>query len=201
MILALALLALGASSPEVDADDGRLANFTLQRGFYVGADFGTFITIGGANGVSNLQPFVGLRLGYDLTDNLSLQLTGSAAYVADNPISDYDDPAVTPEGTAVTSYDLLSMTGEVVYALRVTERFAIEPKLGAGVSRINPLPTDPDDPTLLVSRANLLIDAGLGFTYLTLLSDFSAGLSATAYIVPKPGIVGLATAFTVRYTF
>lgn len=198
MILAVALVVLGATA---DADEDRLANFVLQRGVYVGADFGTFITIGGANGVSNLQPFVGLRLGYDLTDNLSLQLSGTAGYVSGNPISDYDDPAVTPNGTAVTSYDLLNFTGEVVYALRVTERFAIEPKVGLGFSRINPLPTDPDNPELLVSRGNLVIDAGLGLTYLTLLSDFSAGVSATAYILPKPGVVGLATAFTVRYTF
>ncbi|MBC7793515.1 MAG: adventurous gliding motility protein CglE [Clostridia bacterium] len=201
MILTLTLLAVGASVDSARADDGRLANFVLQRGLYVGADFGTFMTFGDTKGVSNLQPFVGLRLGYDLTDNLSLQLTGSAAYVADNPLSDYDDPSKTPDGTGVTSYDLLNVTGEIVYAVRVTERFAIEPKLGTGLSRINPLPTDPNNPALLVSRGNFLIDAGFGFTYLTLLSDFSAGLSATAYIVPKPGIVGLATTFTVRYTF
>jgi hypothetical protein len=198
-VIALAVvLALAAPA---DDDEGKLARFVLQRGLYVGADFGTFVTLGDTKGISNLQPFIGLRIGYDLSDNLSLQLTGSAAYVADNPISDYDDPATTPDGTGVTSYDLLNATADLVYALRITERFAIEPKVGAGVSRINPLPTDPDDPTLLVSRANLVIDAGLGFTYLTLLSDFSAGLSATAYIVPRPGIVGLATAFTVRYTF
>ena len=193
-------VALGATTPQAPEDD-KLANFVLQRGVYVGADFGTFVSLGGVNGVSNLQPYVALHLGYDLSDNLSLQASASAAYVAENPISDFDDPVVTPGGTVVTSYDLLNLTGELVYALRVTQRFAIEPKVGAGLSRINPLPTDPDDPTLLVPRMNLALVGGLGFTYLTLLTDFSAGIAATLLVLPGPGIVGVGTSFSVRYTF
>lgn len=204
MLLSLVTVALlSAGSPDAapaEADD-TLGNFVLQRGLYVGADLGTFISLGGVNGVSNIQPYVALHLGYDLTDNLSLQATGSAAYIAENPISDFDDPSVTPGGTAVTSYDLLSLTGELVYALRVTQRFAIEPKIGAGFSRINPLPTDPDDPTLLVPRMNLALVGGLGLTYLTLLTDISAGIAATFVVLPGPGIVGLGTSLQVRYTF
>ncbi len=197
LLTAVALAAVAAQAPE----DDTLANFVLQRGLYVGADFGTFVSLGNTNGISNLQPYVALHLGYDLSDNLSLQASASAAYVAENPISDFDDPAVTPAGAAVTSYDLLSLTGDLVYALRVTQRFAIEPKVGAGFSRINPLPTDPDDPTLTVPRMNLALVGGLGLTYLTLLTDFSAGIAATVLVLPGPGVVGLGTSFSVRYTF
>jgi len=200
LFLSLALAATAPNAAPIEEED-KLANFVLQRGLYVGADFGTFITIGNVKGVSNLQPYIGLRLGYDLSDNFSLQLSGSAGYVADNPISDYDDPGKTPSGTSVTSYDLLNLTAEAVYALRITSRFALEPKAGVGVSRINPLPTDPNNPDVLVRRENLVIVGGLGFTYLTLLTDFSAGLSANGYILPNPGIFGLGVAFTVRYTF
>ncbi|MEZ0312589.1 MAG: adventurous gliding motility protein CglE [Myxococcota bacterium] len=201
MVLALLTAAvLRVAAPSAPEDD-KLANFVLQRGLYVAADFGTFVSLGDTNGVSNLQPYVALHLGYDLTDNLSLQASASAAYVAENPISPYDDPAVTPGGTAVTSYDLLNLTGELVYALRVTQRFAIEPKVGAGFSRINPLPTDPDDPTAYVPRMNLALVGGLGLTYLTLLTDFSAGIAATFLVLPGPGIVGVGTSFSVRYTF
>lgn len=200
LLLLLTAATIQAAAPD-GADDDKLANFTLQRGLYVGADFGTFISLGDTAGVSNLQPYVALHLGYDLSNNLSLQATASAAYVAENPISDLDDPAVTPGGTGVTSYDLLNVTGELVYALRLTQRFALEPKVGAGFSRINPLPTDPDNPEFLVKRMNLALVGGLGFTYLTLLTDFSAGIAATFLVLPGPGIVGLGTSFSVRYTF
>ena len=201
MVLALLTAAVLRVAAPAAPEDDKLANFVLQRGLYVAADFGTFVSLGDTNGVSNLQPYVALHLGYDLTDNLSLQASASAAYVAENPISPYDDPAVTPGGTAVTSYDLLNLTGELVYALRVTQRFAIEPKVGAGFSRINPLPTDPDDPTAYVPRMNLALVGGLGLTYLTLLTDFSAGIAATFLVLPGPGIVGVGTSFSVRYTF
>ncbi len=200
-LITAALLTAGSAEAPPPAADDELSSFVLQRGVYVSADLGTFITLGGVNGVSSLQPYVALHLGYDLTDNLSLQATGSAGYVAENPISDFDDPSVTPGGTAITSYDLLNLTGELVYALRVTQRFAIEPKVGAGFSRINPLPTDPDDPSLLVPRMNLALVGGLGLTYLTLLTDISAGIAATFVVLPGPGIVGLGTSFSLRYTF
>jgi hypothetical protein len=200
LLALLSAAVLAAQAPET-ADDDKLANFVLQRGLYVGADFGTFVSLGDTAGISNLQPYVALHLGYDLTNNLSLQATASAAYVAENPISDLDDPSVTPGGTGVTSYDMLNLTGELIYALRVTQRFAIEPKVGAGFSRINPLPTDPDNPDLLLRRMNLALVGGVGFTYLTLLTDFSAGIAATFLVLPGPGIVGLGTSFSVRYTF
>jgi hypothetical protein len=190
-----------AAADDHQADEGQLANFRLQRGWYVGADFGTFFTIGDTKGISNVQPYLALRLGYDLTDNFSLQLTGSAGYVSNNPLSVYDEPDKTPNGTSVTSYDLLNLTAEAVYALRVTSRFAIEPKAGIGVSRINPLPTDPKNSGVLLRRENLVIVGGVNFNYLTLLTDFSAGISANAYVLPSPGIVGLGLAVTLRYTF
>lgn len=201
MLLVLLTAATLSAGPSDKADDDKLANFVLQRGLYVGADFGTFISLGDTKGVSNVQPYVALRIGYDLSKSLSLQATASAGYVAENPISDFDNPDITPNGTGVTSYDLLNLTGELVYALRLTERFAIEPKVGAGFSRINPLPTDPKNSDLLVRRMNLALIGGVSFTYLTLLTDFSAGISATFLMLPTPGIVGLGTAFTVRYTF
>jgi hypothetical protein len=197
-------IVLAASTPvqqAPSAEEDKLANFVLQRGWYVGADFGTFVSIGNTKGISSVQPYLALRVGRDLTDNLSLQLSGSAGYVSDNPLSSYDDPIKTPSGTSVTSYDLLNLTAEAVYALRVTSRFAIEPRAGAGVSRINPLPTDPNNPGVLVRRENLVVVGGVGFTYLTLLTDFSAGISTNAYVLPSPGIFGLGIAFTVRYTF
>ena len=201
LVLSVVLAATTSQAPAASADEDKLANFVLQRGWYVGADFGTFISIGNTNGVSHLQPYLALRVGRDITNNFSLQLSGSAGYVADNPISTYDDPAKTPSGTSVVSYDLLNLTAEAVYALRVTSRFAIEPRVGVGVSRINPLPTDPNNPDTLVRRENLVVVGGMNFTYLTLLTDFSAGISANAYILPSHGIVGLGIAFTVRYTF
>jgi hypothetical protein len=192
--------ATGGEDTQLD-EEGVLQTFVLERGVFVSSDLGVFLSLGGVNGVSNAQPYMALHLGYDFTDIISVQLSASAGYVSNNPISDNDDPFVNPAGQGVASYDLLSGGLEVVVAVPVSRRFYIEPKIGGGMTRINPAPTDPNDPLIAVKNMNPHVAFGADFKYLTLLTDFSAGLSLTGYYVLGPNVLALGLGGAVRYTF
>lgn len=184
---------------KIDDAEDRLANFVLQRGAYVSADLGMFVAFGGLAGNSNAQPFLALHAGFDINDYFSVQATMSGGYVSGNAPSEADDP--NAGGQQVQSYDLLNFGGEIVASYRPTERFALEPRFGGGVTRNNPAFTDPNDVTVVMSTVNPHIVAGLDLEYLTLLTDFSAGASFTFYYILGPNIPALGSALSVRYTF
>ena len=111
-------------------------------------------------------------------------------------------------GREVVSYGLFNIGGEVSYALRPNNRFAIEPKIGGGISNITPVPTDPNSPGDDPIPATMPhVMGGVDFKYLTLLTDFTAGLSLSGYYVidifgdSKVNIPALAASFVVRYTY
>jgi hypothetical protein len=186
--------------PQIGEED-QLAVFVLQRGFYASADLGMFMTFGGTRGYSNIQPFVAVKLGFDINDMLSVQLALSNGYSSGNPLSD-NDAGLGLADQEVIDYSLFGMGAEVVLALRPTPRFAIEPKVGGGLTRIHPTPHDPNDPTLFVGGFAPHAAAGVDFKYLTLLTDFTAGVSLTGYMVFSQKLIPAASAaFVVRYTF
>jgi hypothetical protein len=182
--------------PEIGED--KLAIFELQRGFYLSSDLGVFMTFGGTRSYSNAQPFLSLKAGFDIGDYVSVQAALSAGYSSGNPISKNDLPGAG--GREVVSFSLFNAGAEVVAAVRPTERFAIEPKVGGGITMLSPEPTDPADIDASVGSMLPHVSGGLDFKYLTLLTDFSAGVSLTGYIILGPNIPAGAAAFVVRYT-
>ena len=184
--------------------EDRLAVFELDRGWYMSSDLGFLISLGNLQGYSNLQPFVSLRAGYDLSDELSIQGVLSMGYISQNPISEYDLPG-NFQGRQIDSFDLTNMGVEAVYALRPMSRLAIEPKLGAGLTLISPALTDisAPDPTNGLAPISPHVAAGVDFKYLTLMTDFTAGVSLNSYFIMVPGapIFAISGAFVVRYTF
>ncbi len=192
--------------PQIGEDD-RLAVFKLQRGLYFSSDLGVFLAFGGykqtgakAN-VSKLQPYLSFKAGFDLSDFLSVQASVASGYVSGSAMSEAE---LLSGSRAVFNYSLLNLGGEVVAAIRPTERFAIEPKLGGGITRLNPQPTDPDSsPTSLAALPEWTphVSAGLDLKYLTLLTDFTAGVSLSGYYLPAASVMGVGIGFVVRYTF
>lgn len=180
-----------AALPQIGAED-QLAVFELERGAYFATDLGVFITLGGVQGNSNVQPFMSIKLGHDIGDYVSVQASFAAGYSAGNPVSE-EDIRVASEATA--NYELLNMGVEVVGAIRPSPRFAIEPKVGGGVTRITPKMASTDAPM----KPHVV--GGVDFKYLTLLTDFTAGITVNAYYVPGPNILGIGTGAVVRYTF
>jgi hypothetical protein len=189
----------GAPEPLPDIGQDQLAVFKLQRGFYFSSDLGVFLTFGGVNGNSNVQPYLSMKAGIDLGDFASIQASLSHGYSSGNPLSRAELPTEGGQGTI--NYGLMSIGGELVLALRPTSRFAIEPKIGGGLTFIYPQLTDPANPSNALSKSAPHVSGGLDFKYLTLLTDFTAGLSFTGYYILGPNIPALGTAFVVRYTF
>jgi hypothetical protein len=194
-----------ARDPNAQIGEDRLANFELDRGFYLSSDIGVLISLGGQAGYSNLQPFVSVRSGYDLSDMFSVQGSVSMGYISQNPISPYDDPSTVESfsGKKIASYDMTMFAVEGLASFRPTERIAIEPKLGAGLTLLSPAPTDTANPCTecSMSAINPHAMAGVDIKYLTLLTDFSAGVSMNGYFVIGPNIIAVSGAFLVRYTF
>jgi hypothetical protein len=182
-----------------EGGEGQLAVFVLQRGFYFSSDVGVFMSFGGTNGYSNIQPYLAVKAGFDVNQSLSVQLAMAHGYVSENPISSFD--TADGGGQHTSSFGLIAISGEASYAFRPTPRFAIEPRLGAGVTHIYPALTDPSDARVTLSSINPHVTGGADFKYLTLLTDFSAGASLTGYFIIGPNIPAAALALVVHYTF
>jgi hypothetical protein len=190
--------ATDTAPPNIGGED-QLAVFVLHRGFFFSSDLGVFMTLGGYRGYSNVQPYLSLKAGFDINDALSVQAYVAHGYSSGNPISAMDLPE--SGGQSTVSYGLLNFGGELVYAIRPTERFAIEPRIGGGLTRIYPTLTSPSDPGATLSPSSPHVGGGIDFKYLTLLTDFTAGVSLTGYYIIGPQIPAAAAAFVVRYTF
>jgi hypothetical protein len=190
-----------AATPQAlpDIGEDQLAVFKLQRGFYLSSDLGVFMTFGGLNGYSNIQPYLSMKAGVDINDFVSIQLSVAHGYSAGNALSEAESTDLGGQGTE--NYSLTNIGGELVFALRPTPRFALEPRVGGGFSLIYPQLTDPDNPAAVLSDKAPHASFGLDFKYLTLLTDFTAGLSLSGYYVIGPNIPALGAAFVVRYTF
>lgn len=192
-----------AANSQIGED--RLAHFELDRGVYLSSDVGVLVSLGNTAGYSNLQPFVAVRAGYDFTDMFSLQGSVSMGYISQNPISTFDDPSHMDSfsGKKIASYDMTMFALEGVASFRPTERFAVEPKLGAGVTLLSPTPTDTANPCSDCGMSPIAPHAmaGVDLKYLTLLTDFSAGLSINSYFIIGPNVLAVSGAFLVRYTF
>ena len=179
---------------------GQLGIFVLQRGFYFSSDVGLFMSLGGENGYSEVQPYVAIKIGFDVNDTFSLELKLSHAYVSNNPISAHDRTNATV-GERASSFGLVGIGGGLVVALRPTARFAIEPNVGGGVTHLYPPLTDPNNPLTTLGSFAPHVMGGVDLKYLTLLTDFSAGLSLAGMYVIGPNIPGVSASFVVRYTF
>jgi hypothetical protein len=190
-------------SQNIPEEQGKLAVFVLDRGWYFTSDLGIFMTLGGVRGHGNVEPYLALKGGYDFNDYLSMQVGLSTGYSSGNPASQSDNPA-NPSGArggSVVDYGLLNGSAELVGAYRFAERFSLEPHLGAGVTRVHPALSSRTDPSQKQSALAPHIVGGLDLRYLTLLTHFSAGVTMDAYYVIGPNVFAMATGLSVRYTF
>ncbi len=191
--------------PEI-GESASLQKFELGRGVYFSGDLGVFLSLGGVKGYSNVQPYMAVRAGFDLSDMISVQLSLGNGLVSGNPPSAHDDPndpnGLGAGGNQTSNYSTLNVGPEVVFAFRPTERIAIEPKIGGGISYVTPSLTQ--DATqaepVLYSSVLPMASFGVDFKYLTLLTNFTAGISISGYYIIGPNIPAVGAAFVVRYT-
>lgn len=178
--------------------------FVRPQGFYTSSDLGGFIRFGGyadaegcyrcANRItSNLQPYIGLAIGYDVWDFFAVQVSYGTGFVANAaPVAqNVDSPR--DYGITFTNFALLFNA--------YFDRFGVVGKLFGGAAFLGPAPY----PGANVVGGN--VGAGLGVRWATLLTDVTIGLDVNGYlaVIPDGGsmltIPSLGFAPVLQYTF
>lgn len=195
-------------SAEVEAGEGaRFAGttgFVRPQGFYTASDLGGFIRFGGyadAEGcfrcasriTSNLQPYIGLAVGYDIWDFFAVQLSYGTGFVANAaPVQGNVD---SPRDHGIT-FTNLALLFNMYF-----DRFGLVGKLFGGAAFVGPAPY----PGANVVGGN--VGAGVGIRWATLLTDVTIGLDVNGYlaVIPDGGSVltipSLGIAPVLQYTF
>jgi len=200
---------------------GGATGFVFKQGFYTQSDLGGFFVIGNGLGSptgftiaatcpdgsagggkpcnpvpwSQLQPFIGLSVGYDITQWLGVQVSYGTGFVANAAV--YPDSIENPR-----DYGLTTLNVAVVGSFYVLDRLAIMGKLMGGGAFISPEPA-PDEPTIGGNAG-----FGVGVRYATLLPDVFVGIDGNvmvAFIPDSAGsmviIPGVSFAPVIKYVF
>jgi hypothetical protein len=199
--------AVSADVPASTESSARFAGttgFVRPQGFYTSSDLGGFIRFGGyadAEGcyrcasriTSNLQPYIGLAVGYDIWDFFALQFSYGTGFVANAaPVQGNVD---SPRDYGVT-FTNVSMLFNMYF-----DRFGLVGKLTGGAAFVGPAPY----PNANVIGGN--VGAGVGVRWATLLTDVTIGLDVNGYlaVIPVDGamltIPSLGFAPVLQYTF
>ncbi len=166
---------------QVSESVGGAVGFVRSTGFYTASDLGGFIRFGGfaagqecggapcvARVTSNLQPYIGLAVGYDILDWLGVQLSFGTGFVA--------NAAVLSGNTDMPrDYGITFMNLAVLGSLWI-DRFGIVGKVFGGGALVYPPPL----PDAFPLGGN--VGAGLGVRWATLLTDVTIGLDVNGYL-------------------
>jgi hypothetical protein len=169
----------------------------VRRGFFTETDVGFFWTLGGNDGYSNMQGYLQLGVGYQLTvgDGKGLIPIGVHVGIGANAGNCWaTGSAVTGNCTKADNFTntFIDLTG--AYLFQVVERLYIGPKLLVGATLLDPEP---------VPGKTLGINAGIAASleYATNMDHFSVGLDISYRIVLGPNIHAFAVYPRVQYTF
>lgn len=205
--IALAILLSLSLGPAALAADlsSQVEGFEYSRGFYTESDLGLFLRFGGwadeKSGTqvvsarsrqvtaSNLQPYIGFSVGYDVLDFLSLQLSYGTGYVA-NAAPRQGEPE-SPLDHSITLVNLA-----VVGNILVLDRVALEARMFGGGALFSPAPTPKD------SMFGGDVGGGLGIKYMTLLPGFIIGADVNFFLTFPEIVPALAfSPLIIKYVF
>lgn len=171
---------------------GGAVGFVRRTGFYTASDLGGFIRFGGwadaqtcfrcvQRPTSNLQPYIGLSVGYDIFDWLGVQASFGTGFVANAaPLGDpngFDHP--TPRDYGITFVNLAVLGSFWI------DRFGIVGKVFGGAALLQPPPLPDDSPF----GGN--VGAGLGVRWATLLNSVTIGIDVNGYLTFAPAAGGM----------
>jgi hypothetical protein len=194
---------------------GGATGFVFRQGLYTQSDLGGFFVLGAAAGSptgytiaadcggppckpalwSQLQPNIGLSVGYDILQWLGVQLSFGTGFVANAAI--YNQSLENPR-----DYGITTINGAVVGSFYVLERLALMGKVFGGAAFISPEPA-PNEPAIGGNAG-----VGIGVRYATLLPDVFVGLDGNVMVafIPNSGgsmviIPGISFAPVIKYVF
>ena len=195
---------------------GGATGFVFRQGIYTQSDLGGFFVLGNGAGsptgfttseecaqrspckpvpTSQLQPYIGLSVGYDILQWLGVQLSFGTGFVANAAV--YNSSEENPR-----DYGLTFINGAVVGSFYVLERLAIMGKIMGGVAFMSPEPF-PGENTI---GGN--VGVGIGLRYATLLPDVFVGIDGNFNLAIIPGtnlagaiVPGISFAPVIKYVF
>jgi hypothetical protein len=169
----------------------------VERGFYVGVDYGPtyYLPLDGA-GFINLNPTatvpgtrVGVRVGYDVLNNIAVD-----AFV----LGTFNPGVINPDDLreGKTTGDVAAIVPGIGarFAFVTTERLFVYGRAGVGYGLWFPA-------ELTGSIGSLHVDGSLGVEYYTKLRHVSVGVEATFQALVAPTALGVHVTPTLKYTF
>lgn len=195
--LATLVAALLVSSSAIAATPPEGVPLQVRRGFFTETDVGGIFTVGGDNGYSNLQTYLQLGLGYQLTLNEGKGIIPIGLHVGIGANAQNCWAGLNNTG-ACTQSDNFTMTFlnlSVGYLHQVVERFYVGGKLLGGFTLLDP------DPVGLGGPGGGNFGVALSMEYATNMDHFSVGLDLSYRLIIGPNISALMFYPRVQYTF
>ena len=190
------LTALLVASTAIAATPPEGVPLAVRRGFFTDTDIGGFFTVGGDNGYSNLQSYLQLGVGYQLTiaGGAGLVPFGLQFGVGANGQNCW--AGLLADGTCASadSFTVSFLTASVGYLFRVIDQLYLGPKVLAGGALLDPEP-------VAKVRSAAIVGGALSLEYATNMDHFSVGLEVSYRLVLGPKISAIASYPRVQYTF
>jgi len=173
----------------------------VRRGFFTETDIGGFFTLGGDNAYSNLQTYLQLGAGYQLTirDGGGIVPIGVHVGIGANAQNCWAGLNTQGYCTQSDNFTLTFISGTVGYLHQVVERLYVGGKAIVGWTLLDPPPVYTSDNSPI--NAGLNVGAALSLEYATNMDHFSIGLDVSGRIVIGPNIFSLMIYPRVQYTF
>lgn len=197
------LVVLLAPSAVLAATPSEGVPLQVRRGFFTETDVGGFFTLGGDDGYSNLQTYLQLGIGYQLTflDGSLLVPIGFHVGIGSNAQNCFAGRKATGDCTQADNFTMtfLSLTGGLLG--RVTERVYLGGKVIAGYTLLDPAPIYTADVPPSPVNGGVNVGIAASFEYATQMDHFSVGIDIAFRFVIGPNIPSLAVYPRVQYTF
>lgn len=202
--LATLVAALLVSSSTFAATPSEGVPLEVRRGFFTETDVGGIFTVGGLNQNSNLQTYLQLGLGYQLTLGGGRSIIPIGLHVgiganAQNCWAEFSKPETCSQSDNFTMTFVNLSAG---YLHELIERFYLGAKLLGGLTLLDPRPVaDPSDPTNTGLMIKPNFGAALSIEYATNMDHFSVGLDVVFRLIVGPNINAIMFYPRVQYTF
>jgi hypothetical protein len=194
--LATLVIALSSFTAAHAATPSEGVPLKVRRGFFTETDIGGFFTVGGDNSYSNLQTYLQLGVGYQLTINDGKGLVPIGLHVGIGANAQNCWSGLLPNGTCSTSdnFTLTMISLTAGYLHQIVERLYLGAKIIVGGTLLDPEP---------VPGTPFGINAGIAASieYATNMDHFSIGLDISYRLIIGPNINALMFYPRVQYTF
>ncbi len=176
----------------------------VRRGFFAETDLGGFFTVGGDNAYSNLQTYLQLGIGYQLTIGNGKGIVPIGLHVGIGANAQNCFSGLKADGTCNQSDNFtltfITLTGGYLHS--VVERLFVGGKLLAGYTLLDPPPIyTGSGADLKPVNAGPNFGAALSLEYATNMDHFSIGVDVVWRMVIGPNIMSLQFFPRVQYTF